>query len=243
LNQKLDNIYLSKKENYSSLLSMHNPYFRSLGTEMQDRFLKRVIFFIEGRDFQFVDMEEDEKMRVVITASAIQLTFGLGHFMMDYFKTIYVLKNKYRYQQSVQAFEGNVGDEGIYLSWEDFEGEYRNYGDGQNVGLHEMAHALVYINFYTETPDDDAFKARFSDFSAVARPVFEAMQQGQTSFLDRYAATNYDEFWAVCVESFFERSFQFREQKPELYKAICDLLNQDPITKDKILLLPESGQA
>jgi len=45
--------------------------------------------------------------------------------------------------------------------------------------------------------------------------------------LGSYAATNYQEFWAVCVENFFERPSTFKIQLPELYDAICKLLNQD----------------
>jgi Mlc titration factor MtfA (ptsG expression regulator) len=47
------------------------------------------------------------------------------------------------------------------------------------------------------------------------------------TMLDNYAATNYNEFWAVCVETFFEKPGQLNEQMPELYEALSDLLNQN----------------
>jgi hypothetical protein len=85
---------------------------------------------------------------------------------------------------------------------------------------------------------DKTFHDSFVDFSAVARPIFERMKAGETTLLDPYAATNYQEFWAVCVETFFERASSFKNQLPELYDSLCTLLNQDPLTTDKFLTVP-----
>lgn len=61
------------------------------------------------------------------------------------------------------------------------------------------------------------------------------MQAGESLFLDPYAATNYQEFWAVSIETFFERPTAFKRQLPDLYSSLCVLLNQDPLTPHKIL--------
>ena len=61
------------------------------------------------------------------------------------------------------------------------------------------------------------------------------MKAGETNILNPYAATNCQEFWAVCIEIFFERSVGFSTQLPELYSALCTLLNQNPLTTEKIL--------
>src|SRR5262249_45832984 len=140
LNNKIDSIYQDKKDVYDNMLSQYNPYYKNLGPENKDRFLKRVIFFVELKEFKFVGVEEEEQMPVLIAAAAIQLTFGLEHYLLDYFKTIYVMKDNYRYSQYPVPFEGHVSDDGIYLSWTNFTREYKDYSDGQNVGLHEMAH-------------------------------------------------------------------------------------------------------
>ena len=41
---------------------------------------------------------------------------------------------------------GNVSQDGIYLSWAAFTREFADYTHCQNVGLHEMAHALTSLN-------------------------------------------------------------------------------------------------
>ena len=98
-----------------------------------------------------------------------------------------------------------------------------------------MAKTLVYVNFTVTDGEDDSFRQKFHDFSPIGRPIMEKMQAGQTNLLDKYAATNFEEFWAVCIETFFERSVPLREQLPDLYNSLCHLLNQDPTTPGKIL--------
>lgn len=227
---------------FDSLLSQYNPYYKSLSGDGRERFLNRVLHFIEKKRFEYIDMDAQESIPLLISAAAIQLTFGLEHYLLDYFDIIYVVKNKYTYGLTPTPYEGHVSQDGIYLSWADFTREFADYTDGQNVGLHEMAHALTYVNFTTHEGRDSTFHDAFVNFSAVARPVFERMKAGETNILNPYAATNYQEFWAVCIETFFERSADFKSQLSGLYIALCNLLNQDPLTTEKLLTVPTVGK-
>jgi MtfA peptidase len=233
--RKLRQLFLTRHQDYDELLSRHNPYYKSLSKTGKDRFLTRVLHFVEVKNFDYIDVDPEESMPLLVAAAAIQLTFGLEHYLLDYFRTIHILRDKYRYGVYKMPFEGHVSEDGIYLSWAHFLREFSDYSDGQNVGLHEMAHALTYVNFSVQDGRDKTFHDYFTEFSSVARPIFERMQAGETNLLDAYAATSYQEFWAVCIETFFERSTSFRRQLPELYSALCSLLNQDPLTAEKIL--------
>jgi Mlc titration factor MtfA (ptsG expression regulator) len=231
---RIDELLQTRQVNYDNLLSRANPYYNSLSSEGRDRFLKRVLLFIQSKRFEYIDMEAQESAPLLISAAAVQLTYGLDHFLLDYFSTIYVVRNKYTYGLTPTPYEGHVSRDGIYLSWADFTREFADYTDGQNVGLHEMAHALTYVNFTAHEGRDATFHDAFVNFSAVARPIFERMKDGETNLLNPYAATNYQEFWGVCIETFFERSSDFKSQLPELYTALCTLLNQDPLTTEKL---------
>lgn len=226
-----------KRDNFNTLLARNNPYYRSLSNTDRERFLRRVMLFMEAKEFKYIDIEPEETMPLLISAAAVQLTFGLEHFLLDHFRTIYIIKDKYLFGLYNMPFEGHVSEDGIYLSWAHFLREFSNYSDGQNVGLHEMAHALTYVNFTVREGRDYTFHDQFVAFSAVGRPIFERMQAGESIFLDPYAATNYQEFWAVCVETFFEKSTAFKRQLPDLYSSLCVLLNQDPLTPRKVLTI------
>lgn len=233
--QRQRRLFEAQSGNFDTLLSRYNPYYASLNRTGKDRFLVRVQHFVGVKTFKYIDLEPDEIMPLLVAAAAVQLTYGLEHYLLDYFETIHILKDKYRFGVYETPFEGHVSEDGIYLSWTHFVREFTNYSDGQNVGLHEMAHALTYVNFTVREGRDKTFHDHFTEFSTVARPIFERMQAGEANLLDAYAATNYQEFWAVCIETFFERSNAFRRQLPELYFSLCSLLNQDPLTPEKIL--------
>lgn len=222
---------------YDAILTRCNGYYCSLAPPQRLRFIERVAVFTANKTFSCVDMQPDERMPVLIAAAAVQISFGLNKFLLDFFDTIYIMQRQYSYGGYQKPFEGHVNSTGIYLSWDNFMKGFENYTDGDNVGIHEMAHALAYVNFMAgaNSDQDSGFIKRFYDFSNVARPIFNSMQLGVPTLLNTYAATNYNEFWAVAVETFFERSIQMKLEMPALYQSLCNLLNQDPLLPEKIL--------
>jgi MtfA peptidase len=221
---------------YYKELSIYNTYFRSLPGPQQEKFVQRTVSFMFNKRFTYEGIEADDRMPLLISAAAVQITFGLNKYHLDYFKDIFVYREDYQHGLYNQPFMGHVSADGIHLSWNNFMKGYENYSDAENVGIHEMAHALTYDNFMSgELGGDAGFKERFADFSRIARPLFNQMRQGKVGLLNSYAATNYHEFWAVAVETFFEKPVEMKAELGELYAAMCWLLNQDPLQPNKIL--------
>jgi Mlc titration factor MtfA (ptsG expression regulator) len=219
--------FVDNHATYNNILDRFNPYYHGLDKRLRQHFLRRTLNFMTAKRFRYVEMEGEEHMPLLISAAAVQLTFGLDNYMLDHFHTIYIVKSDYNYGLYNVPFQGHVNKDGIYLSWSNFLRAFETYNDGDNVGLHEMAHALSYVNFIADDGSDNGFKERFVEFSRTGRAVFREVQDGRVTLLGNYAATNYEEFWAVCVENFFERPNSFRQQLPSLYNAMCKLLNQD----------------
>ena len=222
---------------YDESLAANNAYYKSLSAAMRQRFIERVAWFISTKTFTCVGMPLEDRMPLFISAASVQITFGLNRYLLEFFDTIYIMQHDYNYGVYNQSFEGHVNSNGIYLSWDNFISGYQDYTDADNVGIHEMAHALAYVNFMAgaNSGQDDGFIKRFYNFSAVARPVFNDMQNGKTNLLNAYGAANYNEFWAVAVETFFEQSLRLKTEMPELYASMCSLLNQDPLVPEKLL--------
>ena len=221
--------FLTQETYYHSIISPHMRFYNRLNTEDQQKFLFRTYLFRKAKKFHYIEVEESADMPILISAVAVQLTFGLDKFMLNYFKNIFVLKDDYHYGFYSPPFQGHVDHSGIYLSWDNFMKGIHGLTANCNVGIHEMGHALTYVNFITQTEEDKHFKKEFKNFSKVARPIFEAMQYNSRNVLGAYAATNYHEFWAVSVEVFFENPIRLRHEFPELYKAMKSLLRQDPL--------------
>ncbi len=222
--------FVARETFYHSVISRYLKYYNRLNLEEQRKFLFRTYLFQHSRNFHYIEVEEAAEMPILVSAAAVQLTFGLDKFKLNYFDDIFILRDDYHYGFYSRPFMGHVDQTGIYLSWDNFIKGISGQTPNCNVGLHEMGHALAYVNFITRTEEDRHFKQEFPKFSKVARPIFTSMQQGGAkNLLGEYAATNYHEFWAVAVEVFFENPVQFRHELPELYESMSRVLNQDPL--------------
>lgn len=223
---------------YDQWLHKYNPYYQSLPGGLKKRFLRRTLCFKASKEFRFHYMQPDELPALLISGAAVQLTFGLKHFLIDFFPVINIVKREYSYSGGNNVVEGHVRADKrtISISWNNFIYDYEDYSDSQNVGLHELAHAISYDFLYGfQENKQPHYEDGLKKYIQVAAPVFKELQQGKRHIIDDYAAINVEEFWAVSIETFFENPEEFRNKVPGLYDAICELLNQNPLQRDKIL--------
>jgi Mlc titration factor MtfA (ptsG expression regulator) len=109
-------------------------------------------------------------------------------------------------------------------------------GDRYNVGLHEMAHALVYVNFLgTFFGRDRDFAEQFMTYKKKAEAILPTLHRLPCNIFTDQASHNYHECWAESVELFFENPADLNDNYPDLYNLIKELLNQDPVNGIKIL--------
>lgn len=215
---------------YKSILRENCTYYQHLKPQDKQEFEYRVHTFILNNNFHPVNMEQvTDEMKVLISAAAVQITFGLKNLVFFHFKDIYVFPEPYFNKLTRHYHRGEVKPDfgSISLSWECFKTGNAYPWSGVNLGLHEMAHALMLENYTYNEEHDFISEHDFERFHAVARPVFYQMQNGGEHFFREYAATDSDEFFAVAVEYFFEKPFAFRETLPELYSALANVLKQD----------------
>ena len=221
--------FLSHETFYHSVVSRYFKYYNRLNLDEQRKFLFRTYLFRRSKKFHYIEVFENAEMPILISAVSVQLTLGLEKYKLDYFRDIYVLRDDYHYGFYSRPFQGHVDHSGIYLSWDNFMKGLSGQTPNCNVGLHEMGHALAYVNFITQTEEDRHFKKEFKNFSKIARPIFNDIQEGKKTLLGEYAGINYHEFWAVSVEVFFENPTRMKHELPELYDAMSRLLRQDPM--------------
>ena len=170
-------------------------------------------------------LEINNEMMLLVSATMSQISLGLPAFIFPKFDRIVLFPKRF-YSEIIQhdlkgltIFKTGV----VLISWPDYQQGYSEPTDKLNLGLHEMAHALFLDYFHCKQ-----MRILYSNWLAVAKPVLYSMKiNGEPQFLRDYAKSNIHEFWAVCVEHFFEAPIQFRDQLPALYSAMCSILNQD----------------
>lgn len=223
---------------YSKLLQNEFPYFKLLSKKEQDEFLVRLIDVKNYMEFEGREVVElDNRKLALLSASMVQLTFGFRDYRLYRFEKIIVYPGIF-YSKFLDADVKGItyGTGFIYLSWSDFEDGYVRYRSKLNLGLHEFAHALMLQK--SKYFDSD----RFDTFTGMATILMKrAQDSGQPDPLFRdYGFTNHHEFWAVCVEVFFEQPLEFANTYPNLYKVTSRLLMQDPAELLNDYLVSES---
>src|SRR5678809_1530514 len=105
---------------YHTTISGHLTYYNKLSDALKLRFLKRVYFFRNSKEFHYINLEAKPEMPVLVSASAVQITFGLRTYMLPFFKNIYLMDDAY-YAKDVEGLNvGHVSTTGIYISWKYF---------------------------------------------------------------------------------------------------------------------------
>ena len=220
---------------YSFIIGSVFTYFNDLSIPAKWKFVKRTHQFRRHKKFHFIGLEKNEDSAILVSSSAVQVTFGLKNYQLSYFKDIYILADAYHMDNEDELYIGHVAPDGIYLSWKHFLYGYSYKNDNINVAVHEMAHALLYNNFFAQYGIDPHFRLNYEKFSTSTGPILADVIAKRRSYLRSYAFSNMHEFWAVSVEAFFENPEGLKRYMPDLYEALSHVLNQDPVTKTKLL--------
>lgn len=212
-----------------------NIYYKKLTKEERKRFAWRVYYFLDTTEIQFRGFSPSQlinynAVRYLIASVATQMTLFLTEDCYDAFHKIIIYPDKYYSPFTKQYHKGETNPMAGYivLSWTSFKSGFENEKDGINLLMHELAHALWLENKLFEYDIFDAETLR--RYELIAHEVMTVMEEGDTHFLRYYAFTNREEFFAVSVENFFERPAAFRQELPELYSILAQLLKQDPLS-------------
>jgi Mlc titration factor MtfA (ptsG expression regulator) len=207
-------------------LNKHLPYFTLLETDQQQIFIKRLRKFMQRKNFIIHDTSGFKEMPILISAAAIQLSFGLKKYLLPIFREIHIYPDEFvNYHQSLRIVIGNVSNNRINISWKHFLDGFK-LPDGVNVGLHEMAHAYHYQNFAALDDMDEHFIEGYNAFEERSRTALLYELSSLSTLYTLYGLSNEQEFWAESVELFFEKTVELKALDKSLYQIISNTLNQ-----------------
>lgn len=216
------------------ILEKFFPYYRNLSDDHQQEFLERLRYFFVSKTFipRGGLKEIGREMELLISATAVMVTFGFRQVRLSHFSKILVYPDDYYSTINKKYHRGEVNPKLgiIVLSWKSFVEGFLQNNDGVNLGVHEMAHALKLENQIHYNQESDFFNPeRWKVYSKFAQEEILKIKSKKGSFFRDSASIDTHEFFAVALESFFERPSDFKNYHPDLYQSLVFLLKQDPI--------------
>ncbi|UCE64293.1 MAG: zinc-dependent peptidase, partial [Nitrospirota bacterium] len=133
------------------ILQTEVPFFQTLDASEQDRFREEVRIFLSEKRITGIQTSIDDKVRLLVAASAIIPIFGFPGWEWDQISEVLLYPTTFNQEYEI----GRVGDRDVLgmvgsgamqrmmiLSKPDLLEGFRVTKDQKNVGIHEFAHLL-----------------------------------------------------------------------------------------------------
>ena len=222
-----------------SAIDRNVPAVRHLPPELRARLESLMAVFIAEKEFIGCNgLAVTDEMRATIAALACLLVLGRrGHY--DQLHSVLVYPTPFWVEDEVEDEAGVVEQRRrvlsgeawessrIILSWEDVLEAARYPGEGYNVALHEFAHYLDAEGLGLGAGERTVAEWA-DDLAGEFEALLDAVDRGEDTFLDPYAAEDEAEFFAVATEDFFERAAGLRAAHPQLYGLLQEFYALDP---------------
>jgi Mlc titration factor MtfA (ptsG expression regulator) len=228
-------------EHWSLHLNRNVRLTWNLSDQERQRLHNLVKVFIGEKHWEGCDgLTLTEEMKVTVAANACLMLLGVKDFYFDNVRTILlypqVFSRRARDGHSAGTTEHRSGEawQGgpIILSWKNALQGGRNEDDGQNVVIHEFAHALDGLDGQmggnVMFPDADQTEQWEQVVNREYQSLSQAAAAGRHTLLDHYGATNRAEFFAVASETFFELPHEMQREHADLFRLLSAYYQVDP---------------
>jgi hypothetical protein len=220
-------------ENAPVVLEDHSAFYRKLSTKGKSKFLKRLQYVLATKRFIGKDgFKLTAESELVTAAAFVQVGYGHHVSLLDRFELIAIYPDVFYSVFLKRDLKGSTSTKGVIrFSWKHLDHGFSVPDDNINLALHELAHAIKIVIKEREGKGKGLIN-ELAAFNAVGEPVRDAILMGKLDEIRTYAATNEHEFFACCVEYFFENPDAFKESLPEVYFRLVAILNIDPTRSD-----------
>jgi Mlc titration factor MtfA (ptsG expression regulator) len=224
------------------------PILRKLDADELRRLRALATVFLHDKTFHCVQGAEiDEDFTVAVAALGCLPVLELGLRWYSDWKTIIVAPDAYEITRSetdeagvVHEYQDELGGEVLHIGpvvLSRTDADEAGRGDGYNVVVHELAHKIDgrsgSFDGCPPLPPDISLDEWRTAFSAAYDRMRAAPRRGRSGRIriDSYAAFSPDEFFAVCVEYFFDNPVVLRGDFPDVYALLSRFFRQDPFAR------------
>lgn len=219
-----------------------------LSAEEQARLRDLTSLFLREKAFEGAHgLRVTEAMRLVISMQACLPILNLGLDYYDGWVEMLIYPGGFRARHEFHDEAGVVHIEDremtgeawsrgpVILSWKDVEEDLQHPGYGYNVVIHEMAHKLDMLNGNANgfpPLHRGMVPARWAEaFSDAYQDLARDLSEGIESFVDPYAASSPEEFFAVASEAFFDAPQILAAGLPAVYDQLRLFYRQDTVRR------------
>lgn len=232
-------------DEWREILQRNVPLYTRLPEALRQELHGHVQLFLhDKRFFGFDGLEIDDEMRLTVAGNACVLLLNRSNDHYSNFTSIYLYPSTFVAQhtsydglvQSVgkQARLGESWHRGpVVLAWDAVLHGTHDIKDGHNVVLHEFAHKLDDADGRVDGAPILEQRSHYTSWARVMRREFEQLraQAGRDArtVMDHYGASAPEEFFAVLVETFYEKPRQLSKHHPHLYAEMQKCFQVDPL--------------
>lgn len=212
-------------------LKKHSDFYSKLNPKYQAYFQHRVHKFLQK--YEFIPREEiviTQEMKVMVAATAVQLTFGFRTYLMSIFQYIVIYPDIYQSTITDNWHKGefNPRMKAIVFSWKHFEEGFQSNSDNLNLGYHEFAHALNVHGLQSSDASAAHFAWLYKKMMEYLKNPLVQKRLIASEYFRIYAYSNQFEFFAVLIEHFFETPELFKREFPILFKKMQQMIYFNP---------------
>ena len=221
-------------EAWRDFLLERYEHFERLPDGLRQSFETDLKVFLAEKRITGVGTEATEELRLLVGASAVTLTLGWPRAEWDVLTEVLLYPDDFDRDYAFGGLDlaGQTHPWGtVILSAPALLESFEYPDDGFHVGLHEFAHLLDVERSEFDGMPTGLSEARRRDWAALVDREMERLRDGR-SVLDPYGADDPVEFFAVAVETFFERPRELRRRHAELYALLAEYFVQDPAAWD-----------
>jgi MtfA peptidase len=218
---------------YAQLLEKYFPVYIHLPIKQKAAFLNKIDYLHRKIDFTIDETVNWKKENeIILLAYFVKLILYYPRFNYFSIKEIVVLPTSfYLAYYGNQPLKGLTKKQGeIYLSWKSVLEGIEIGDDGINLLIHEAAHAFM-ISADHHKNNYKKLINNVNDFFEKTNTYLLRYRTSKPTLIRQYALTNEDEFFACCIELFFEKKQILKAELPELYDDINRVLNYPDTTK------------
>ncbi len=213
-------------------------FYRKLSSEKKIHFENRMMAFMSEVTIEGVQLELNDKDKILIAASAVIPVFGFAEWHYNNLSTVLLYPDHFNaeleFHNEIQGrhIAGMVGSgrfEGqMILSRKALYHGFSNATDKGNTAVHEFVHLMDKTDGLIDGIPERLLQQQYvTPWLALMHKEMEAINRDESD-IRGYGGTSQTEFFAVASEYFFERPDLLKRKHPELYTMLSQCFMQTP---------------